>query len=191
MAAPASAARDAQSRSAKGRTEISLSLKAVDDLFVSFDPSPLVGRDIDNAIEEFVVETVVDAPRGRAIALALHLPADEAQGANAAVIAEAFRNYFGFMRAREEGRIRRLWRDGRASLAVGLVFLAVCIAAGQAAVAVAPGPVGSFVEQSLMILGWVANWKPVEIFLYEWRPMKRLLDVYDELSRLEVSVRAA
>ena len=29
------------------------------------------------------------------------------------------------------------------------------------------------VEESLLIFGWVANWRPIEIFLYEWWPVVR------------------
>ena len=40
----------------------------------------------------------------------------------------------------------------------------------------------SLVEQSFLILGWVANWRPLEIFLYDWWPIARRRDLYRRLS---------
>lgn len=170
---------------------IPLSLNRVDDLFVAFDPSPFVKRDIDNAIEEYVVETATDAPRGRPITLTVFLPPAEAAEADAGVLSEAFQNYFAFMRNREDGRIRRLWRAGRQSLGIGMAFLAVCLALGQGARALAPGAFGAVLAEGLTIAGWVANWRPIEIFLYDWRPLRRRREVYDELSRVSVIVNVA
>jgi hypothetical protein len=34
-------------------------------------------------------------------------------------------------------------------------------------------PVGRVIEESLLIFCWVANWRPIEIFLYEWWPIIR------------------
>ena len=39
--------------------------------------------------------------------------------------------------------------------------------------------------------GWVANWKPIEIFLYDWWPLARRRDLYRRLAAARVEVRAA
>lgn len=33
------------------------------------------------------------------------------------------------------------------------------------------GDVSSFFAEGLIILGWVANWRPIEVFLYDWWPL--------------------
>ncbi len=38
------------------------------------------------------------------------------------------------------------------------------------------------VEESFLILGWVANWRPLEIFLYDWWPLVRQRHLYRLLS---------
>jgi hypothetical protein len=53
----------------------------------------------------------------------------------------------------------------------------------------APGPVAQVVEESLLIFGWVANWRPIEIFLYEWWPIVRRRNLYQRLSAAEVELR--
>ena len=37
-------------------------------------------------------------------------------------------------------------------------------------------------RKSLTLLGWVANWRPIEIFLYDWWPIARRRDLYRRLA---------
>ncbi len=53
----------------------------------------------------------------------------------------------------------------------------------------APGPIGRVVEESLLIFGWVANWRPIEIFLYDWWPIVRRRNLYQRLSAAHVKLR--
>jgi hypothetical protein len=45
---------------------------------------------------------------------------------------------------------------------------------------------GWIVQQSVLILGWVANWRPLEIFLYDWWPLARRRDLYSRLAAAQV-----
>jgi hypothetical protein len=45
------------------------------------------------------------------------------------------------------------------------------------------------VEESFLILGWVANWRPLEIFLYDWWPLARRRDLYRRLSAAPVELK--
>lgn len=39
-----------------------------------------------------------------------------------------------------------------------------------------------------MISGWVAMWRPIQIFLYDWWPVRNLQRLYDKLSRAPIDV---
>jgi len=54
----------------------------------------------------------------------------------------------------------------------------------------AEGPFRSLIEQSLPILGWVANWRPLEIFLYDWWPLARRRDLYRRLAAATLETKA-
>jgi hypothetical protein len=41
----------------------------------------------------------------------------------------------------------------------------------------------------MTIAGWVALWRPLEIYLYEWWPLRRRGQILDKLSRMAVEVR--
>ena len=54
-----------------------------------------------------------------------------------------------------------------------------------------PEPYGDFFREGLLIIGWVANWKPIEFFLYDRRPMVRQRNVLKALSEMAISIRHA
>ena len=167
---------------------IDLSLAAPDDLFNALDPSPLVSRDLDDEVEAYIVESARELPQ-RAYALAVHFAGPPPAGEQAAALAQAIRAYFLY---RCDVQARRLWllmREGRQALAVGLVFLAMCGSLGVLANRLVPGPFGGLLNEGLLIVGWVANWRPIEIFLYDWRPMRHRRDILAGLARMEISFR--
>ena len=85
-----------------------------------------------------------------------------------------------------------MWGFGRRSLLLGFAVLSVMLLLVEAINQPLPaGPFASSVQEGLTILGWVALWRPAEIVLYEWRPLKRdlrLLEVLEHL-RVEIAVR--
>jgi hypothetical protein len=77
-------------------------------------------------------------------------------------------------------RLRELFRVGRTSLLIGTTFLAISLVVGNfLAGALGGSTFGELVKEGLLIGGWVAMWRPMEIFLYDWWPIRdeaRLLD---------------
>lgn len=167
---------------------IEIHLPALRELFNALDPSPLVGRDIDDRVEEYIVGTAGDAPLHSALELVISAP-PEPSAPKQEDVGDAVRAYFAYLRDAQRLRVRRLLREGRSAALMGLGFLAVCIALGQAARSFLPDTAGDILREGLLIIGWVANWKPVEIFLYDWRPMRVRERLYDRLSRMTVIVR--
>ena len=48
--------------------------------------------------------------------------------------------------------------------------------------------VAMFARESLLIGGWVAMWRPLEICLYDWWPLLRRRRVYKSISRAQILV---
>jgi hypothetical protein len=88
-----------------------------------------------------------------------------------------------------ELELNELFRIGRRAMAIGLTVVSFSVILGQAAAASLTPPVGSVVQESSTIFGWVANWRPIEIFLYEWWPIVRRRKLYQRLSAAEVDLR--
>lgn len=169
--------------------EIDIRLRTLDELFNSLDPSPLVDRDIDDAIEDFIVDSVPEAPRGAQISLVLHLPSGHLSSVDPAALEQSITNYFSFLEARQTRQLRLFLKESRRDALVGLVFLIACIAGSQLVRALGPGMGTALISEGLIIIGWVANWRPVAAFLYDWRPMREKARIYARLSRLRLQLR--
>lgn len=168
---------------------IELRVERTRQLFHTLDPFPFPERDLDKDAEEFIVSWARELPHSGPIRIIIHLPADEARSTEAQGLDEAIRSYFG-------GRVRAVsldlkerFRIGRLSLMIGVGVLALCMLASQA-VGRNPafGSMAPFFEESLIILGWVANWRPIEIFLYDWWPIVRHRNLLRRLSEADVRI---
>ena len=167
----------------RGRIEVRL--RELPQLFNSMDPSPFLDRDLDADAEEFIVSWAREHPIDHEFDLVIHLaqppPPDRAAG-----IEEAVHHYFAnraHLKARE---FRLLMRLGRTTLIVGLGFLALCLLLGGLATGVWPGRFGAIVHEGLTIAGWVAMWRPLQIYLYDWWPLRDELRVLERLARMQV-----
>ena len=80
-------------------------------------------------------------------------------------------------------------RQGRGSLLIGLTFLAACLSARELIAGLGTGTVYEIVQEGLLISGWVAMWRPIQIFLYDWWPIRNLRTLYNKLSRIKVDIR--
>ena len=74
------------------------------------------------------------------------------------------------------------------SLAIGVGFVAACRLAAETLTQPAHGAAGSIARESLTIIGRVAMWRPVQIFLDDWWPVVGRIHVYDNLKCARVAV---
>ena len=52
------------------------------------------------------------------------------------------------------------------------------------------GAASSLLAEGLLISGWVAMWRPIELFLYEWWPLWRQQRLYRRLHTVAIAWRA-
>ena len=125
------------------------------------------------------------------IRILVHMPAAEAPGDNAKMLEQAVGRYFSYRVSILTKDLKELFRVGRYSLGVGLVVLSLCVIGGRLVVRTFwPGEIGALFNEGLVILGWVANWRPIEIFLYDWWPIVRHRNILKRLARAEIVVSA-
>jgi hypothetical protein len=169
---------------------IEIRIESISQLFHSLDPSPFHEKDLDKDAEEFIVSWARELPGGRPFKIVVHLPEQQIALPEARAIGHAIRQFFAY-RAQVIGlELKELFRVGRRSLAIGLTVLLVAVIASQAVAAkLEPRPLGKVIEESLLIFAWVANWGPIEIFLYDWWPIVRQRDLYRRLGDAEVELR--
>ncbi len=166
---------------------ISVKLHDVSQLFNSMDPSPFIEKDLDDDAEEFIVswaqEYSVDAP----VRLRIYLeqwPSEDPRE----MVKTAVHNHFAHRTELTRLELRRLLKQGRTSLLIGLVFLSACLVASQMLLGHDEGTWAVIVRESLTIAGWVAMWRPMQIYLYDWWPVRRRERVFRKLSHMPVEV---
>jgi hypothetical protein len=172
-------------------TLIEIRLREVRQLFHTLDPAPFREKDLDEGAEQYLLEACREAGTRHSLRLVVHLPASEAYGEAARTLQEAVNNYFAYRERQLHTDIVRLLRYGAISLAIGLAFLIACLALRHALAAAALIIDRAIVDEGLLILGWVAMWRPTELLLYDWWPLARRRVLLHRLAVIPVEVRAA
>ena len=152
------------------------------------DPSPFQERDLDDDAEVFIVSWAQEFPRRDPVSLVIHVNQAPAQPDAQRLVESAVHHYFAYRTNLKRLEFRHLLKAGRTSLFIGLTFLATCMIASQL-LRRQEGTLSIVLREGLVIAGWVAMWRPMEIFLYEWWPLLRKGRLYRKLSRMHVEVR--
>ena len=158
-------------------------------LFNAMDPSPFREKDLDPSAEEFIVGWARESPRDVPLGLSVHVDRPAGPAPEAGALRDAINEFFRHRSEISRRRLRQLFRVGRTSLIIGLAFLCICIAAGDLlADALSGYRIAGMLQESLLIGGWVAMWRPIEIFLYEWWPIRAETRLYDRLGAMPVRI---
>ena len=158
-------------------------------LFNALDPSPFRKRDLDPNAEEFIVGWAKEAPRGASLSMLVHLDRGAGMPDEAAALRDAIHEFFTNRAAVTRRRLRELFRRGRISLLIGLMTLAALVVLSDLIGGLLAGwRLGEALRESLLIGGWVAMWRPLEIFLYDWWPINAEARLYDRLGAMPVKI---
>lgn len=167
---------------------IELKLRDVNQLFHTLDPSPFRERSLDEAAEAFIVSWARDLPQQVDFELLVHLPDPGFDDELRAEVETAVQSHFQYLVDGKRREFRQLMARGRTSLLIGLTFLAVCIALGNTLARDGSSALFLVIRESLLIGGWVAMWRPIEIFLYDWWGVRRQERDYERLGRMPVQL---
>jgi hypothetical protein len=167
---------------------IELELHDLKQLFNSMDPTPFPGKDLDRDAEEFIVGWTQEFHDRVPLTLVIYLAAYHGKQDPSVLVQDTVRAYFTQKAGVTRRRFRRLMGQGRTSLIIGLAFLALCLGAADLVQRLGEAPPLVILRESLIIGGWVAMWRPMEIFLYDWWPLRREWRIQERLSRATVHV---
>ena len=171
-------------------TIIEVRVADLQQLFHTIDPTPFRDRDIDPNVEEFIVDWSREIPAQRPIALMVYLDRSSSRFDEAEIVRDAIHTFFARRATVSRARLRQLFRRGRISLVIGLAALTVLSAAAQFVGArTSDGGLGQVLQEGLLIGGWVAMWRPLEVFLYDWWPIRAEARLYDRLAAMPVRLR--
>ncbi|HXV14631.1 MAG TPA: hypothetical protein VEC56_10555 [Candidatus Krumholzibacteria bacterium] len=167
---------------------IEIHIEELSQLFDSMDPSPFHKKDLDRNAAEYIASSALDLPRRVPLALVVYLDKPPELTDEGRVVGDAVREHFARESLYARRRLHQLLRRGWVSLAIGVTFLATAFVAGTFVSRMVAETLRPFVRESLLIGGWVAMWRPLETFLYDWWPIVGERRRYDRLSRMAVRI---
>lgn len=171
--------------------QIELRIAELSELFNSMDPTPFHHRILDSDAEEFLESWALGFPQDSHFKIIVHIEKMPKEDPNA-LVTEAIHNYFEYKSERTQSNLRQLLLEGRVSLLIGLGFLGVCLlSADILAAGFTNNTFLRLLKESLLIGGWVAMWRPIQIFLYGWWPIVRRGRIYRNLGQAVIHVMPA
>ena len=169
---------------------IEVHISELQQIFNSLDPTPFRTRDLDPKAEAFIADWARELHGDAPLGLLIHVDRDVTSADHIDVVQGAVRDYFAERARVTRRQLRQLFRVGRTSLVIGLLFLSISILAGNVAEdLLAQTRFAGVARESLLIGGWVAMWRPLEVFLYDWWPIRAEARLFDRLSAMTVRVK--
>ena len=169
---------------------IEIKINSPEQILNSFDPSPFHTRDLDDRAAEYIIESAEEMGSGSPLLLIIELPGSEAARELSLELPTALSNSFRYRATQARFQLRDLFRIGRLSLAIGLAVLGFCTLIIHLLEHTGwSSTFAKVTEQGLFILGWVALWRPLEIFLYDWWPIRKRITLLDRLSAARIEIR--
>lgn len=173
-----------------GYSLIELELRDVRDLFNTLDPAPFKRKDLDVDAEDYIVGAMQDLRRRKRVKMHVYLPQRELAAAQSQGLAAAVHNYFAYRALRSAQDLRELLMRGVISLVIAFFFISLCISLRQVIDGIVTGRIAIMLREGLLILGWVAMWRPIEIFLYDWWPIRRQQRNFRRIAELPIELLA-
>lgn len=167
---------------------IELNLRDLKQLFNSMDPSPFNEKDLDEDAENFIVSWAREYPSRVPVTMVIHLEQPPA-ATDVAMVKEAIHHFFRYKAQLSRRDFSHLMRQGRSSLIIGILFLTACLLSAELLSKAGESRLLGVLRESLTIGGWVAMWRPLEIYLYSWWPLRNTWRLYRKLSHMAVEVR--
>ncbi len=167
--------------------QISLRVVKLSELFNSMDPTPFLNRDLDPEAHEYIESWAVAHPSDSHFRIHVHMVEMPPENP-APMVTEAIHNHFSYRAELTRRHLDLLLREARTSLLIGLGFLAACLLLADLLPSDGAHPLLRVLREGLMIVGWVAMWRPLQMCLYDWWPLARRIRILKSLSQASVQV---
>jgi hypothetical protein len=149
---------------------IQLRVANVEHLFNRMDPSPLHERALDEEVADWIEEWAEDLDSNEPMEVEISIADGRVEGLEES-IANGILSHFEYREWQTDRQLRKLLREGRISLVIGITALAGFNAVSRV-IGSSDNPAIEVIHDGLVVLGWVSMWKPLEILLYDWWPIR-------------------
>ncbi len=175
-------------REQDGKLLIEIELKSLMQIFNSFDPAPFHEKELDANAEIYIYNSVAEFPLKKPLELMIYLPSSEIDKGTEKILKKAIRNHFSYRSLLTDIELRRILQRGRRNMAIGVVFLFICLLITGLLSTLEGDLLKNMLSEGLTIIGWVAMWEPVNVFLYGWWPLSQKKKIYNKILGMDVNV---
>lgn len=175
-------------REQDGKLLIEIELRSLMQIFNSFDPAPFHEKELDANAEVYIYNSVAEFPLKKPLDLVVHLPLSEIGKNTADNLKKAIKNHFLYRSLLTDIELRRVLQRGRRNLAIGVLFLFLCLLIIGILSTQADSLLKTMLSEGLTIIGWVAMWEPVNVFLYGWWPLIQKRNIYNKILGMDIIV---
>lgn len=155
--------------------DIELKLTRVEQLFDTFDPAPFHAKALDRDAADYLRESAGEPASPKNLAIVIRGPATMAEALDD--MTAAIHGHFALELRQAERRHRRRKRIGRIAMFGGVAILGIALLLRDAVTTIG-GSGADVLAEGLLILAWVALWRPIETIgfdSWESRAERRLL----------------
>lgn len=164
--------------------DIEIRLDRLEQLFDSLDPAPFRAKALDRFAEAYLLECAEEFPADEPLGLRVHVQ-DVAVLTRQAEVADAVHAHFEWLWQQAERR--RIARQRTHRFAMGLGLATLLLALGlRRLIAPVDGDWSDVLREGLLILGWVALWRPAESILFDAWEHRRQRGVLKRLAHANV-----
>lgn len=168
-------------------TEIIIKLESVDQMLIVPRNVFSGKRILNHDAEEFLIEESEKHPYRSTIYLKVYLPPDALNTSQE--IEVAVHQHFTYRKSKSLKQLRRTLQLGWTSLLFAIVFLSLLVSFTLHVLKQMPdGGLSTIIREILIILGWVALWRPADLLLYQWRQFKREVNLFRKLEHCKVEI---
>lgn len=171
-----------------GKAVIEIKVETIRQLFDERDPTPFRLRDLDDDAVEYIISSAEEiGPENVGKIRIMSVCAVDKNTYE--VITNSVKDHFLYRCDITRKKLKAIFRLGFKSLLIGILFLSFAVfTSGHVGSMIPENFWGKLFKEGFLLLGWVSMWKPINIFLYEWWPLKDLISTYEIVADLKVEV---
>lgn len=166
---------------------IDIALSSILQLFDRKDPSPFKEKDLDEDFSRYLILALRELSHAERVKLVIKMQEHHPTFLKANDVEEAIYTYFSFELESSRNDLKLLFKQGRITLVLGMAFLGLCYSFYFFTKDRTDLFFG-FLAESLHVMGWVAMWKPINLFLYEWWPIQDRIKLMRRLTKIKVEI---
>ncbi|MDP3564370.1 MAG: hypothetical protein Q8R70_07740 [Methanoregula sp.] len=172
-----------------GKVLLEIKLSSPAQILNPFSPVPFHEKELTNATEEYIENTVRDFPDKTRFRIVLYLPASIIGTPEVQALPEVVRNHFQYKVMDMDRKQRHLMKFVRNTIFTGFIVLAICIFISTAILKIFGDSLPVvFIASSIEILGQIAIWSPLIVFMFQMWPLREAQKLYQKITGMEIVV---